>query len=147
MSRWISSQKLILSRRFLHPAWCVHARGGTHSYLTFKHFHYRPALKVTLNVECLFECFYQVICMYPQPLSFLADRLDSDCSPGVMLPASRPSSEQCRTSLPCLVLKHVKSANVFCPYQFTLLLFNAFSHASPITVCLLLFRDCAMHTK
>lgn len=80
-------------------------------------------------------CFYQVICMYPRSLSSLPDRLDSDCSPGVTLPASRPSSEQCRTSLPCLVLKHVKSANVFCPYQFTLLLFNAFSHASPMTVC------------
>lgn len=76
--------------------------------------------------------------MYPRSLSSLADRLHSDCSPGVMLPALRPYSEQCCTLFPCLVLKHVKSTYVFCPYQFTLLLVNAFSHASPITDCLLL---------
>lgn len=86
---------------FPHTAWCVHVCGVTHSYLTFKHFHYRLPLKVTLNVECLFECFYQVICMYPQSLSSLADRLHSDYSCGVMLPASRPYSEQCCTLLPC----------------------------------------------
>lgn len=107
--------------------------GVTHSYLTLKPFHYRLSVKVTLNVECLFEGFYQVICIYPRSLSFLADRLDCDCSP-----ASRPFSEQCCALLPCLVLKHVNNANVFCPYQVTLLLLDVFSHASPFsTVCLL----------
>lgn len=79
--------------------------------------------------------------MCPQSLSSLAGRLDSDCSPGVMLPASRPCSEQCRTSLPCLVLKHVKNAHVLCPIS-VLFALNAFSHASPITVCLLLCMRC-----
>lgn len=77
---------------------------------------------------------YQVICMYPRSLSFSCRQIRlwllSRCYP----PSSTsPPSEQCRTSLPCLVLKQVKRANVFCPYQFSLLSFDAFSHASPVT--------------
>lgn len=84
--------------------------------------------------------------MCPQSLSSLAGRLDSDCSPGVGLPASRPCSEQCRTSLPCLVLKHEKRS-CFLPISVHFAL-NAFSHASPITVCLLfVVRVCPIHER
>lgn len=85
-----------------------------------------------LNVR-LSVC-YQVICMYPRSLSFSCRQIRlwllSPCYPPR---STSPPSEQCRTSLPCLVLKQVKSANVLCPYQFTLLSFDAFSHASPVT--------------
>lgn len=77
---------------------CTHMWFDTQLF-NIQAFHYRLPLKVTLNVECLFEGFYQVICMYPRSLSSLADRLDSDCTPGVVLPP-----------------RHVPSLNNVAPY-------------------------------
>lgn len=103
------------------------------TYLTFKHFHYCLPLKVTLNVERLFEWFLSGHLYVSSFFEFSCRQIRFWLLSA--FPASCPCSEQCRILLPYLTLKHVNGANVLCPYRFTLLLFNAFSHASPITVC------------